>query len=115
MNLTRRKLSLAVLLAGVLLGVAGASWAQQSSPMLLPQPGSTKRQAPQPQPLVAPSPPVQVLPAPSAIQVPEPSQPQAAPAQVREPTIRDIAVEASDAPNQGNPTGRQEPGVGLEW
>jgi uncharacterized repeat protein (TIGR01451 family) len=91
MRSINRRIGLALLLAGLFGATQGMAWGQPSPPIL-------------------PAPPI----------VPESDQPAQGPLQPptlppSNPSIKDIVVEVSEGPTQANPTGRQEPGVGLEW
>jgi uncharacterized repeat protein (TIGR01451 family) len=104
MKRTSRRIGLTLLLSGAVLATAGWAWGQVLPPPV-PSPAEPGKPVQLPQqatPTPAPqSGPVQTLPV---------LPPARGPA-----SIKDIAIEVSDLPNQGNPTGRQEPGVGLEW
>jgi uncharacterized repeat protein (TIGR01451 family) len=108
-----RRLGPATFLAGILGGMAGLAWSQQSSPAPPPMVAPEPPQAAQPpafETQVETTPGVTVLP-------PATDPPHSAgslPASAAS-SIKDIVIDVSDNPNHANPTGRQEPGVGLEW
>src|SRR5262245_44656626 len=110
-----RRLGLAILVAGVVVvAVRGvASGRQMPEPPLAPAP--TLPEPPRSQlPAGAARPP---LPSPSLPALPpanpQPTTPAAPPKSAS--SINAIVLDVADQPNQANPTGRQEPGVGLEW
>jgi uncharacterized repeat protein (TIGR01451 family) len=102
-------------LAGILVVGKSAVWAQPG----MQAPPAPPLQPPEPKtldlpgqiPAQAPAPPA--LPSLHVAREPQPT-PEAAPAK-SESSIKDIVIDVSDSPSQANPTGRQEPGVGLEW
>jgi uncharacterized repeat protein (TIGR01451 family) len=107
-----RRLGLALLLSVVLVGAKHRLAGQELPPAPPLPPGADAVKPPQ-----APGP----LPAqPAVATLPSAGDPAAAPATPAAPAkaqsgIEEIVVDVSDLPNHGNPTGRQEPGVGLEW
>ncbi|MCI0463616.1 MAG: hypothetical protein L0Z62_42315 [Gemmataceae bacterium] len=127
---TIRRLSgpLAVL-AGVLLG-GGLAQGQGGAPPLPPLPAPTepaKDPAPALPPPAATAPPTAEPPAPGllpsesllppsiSMQLP-PVQPGPGPAQAKGAAFApDLPADPNAGPSQNNPTGRQEPGVSLEW
>lgn len=86
-----RRIGTLLLLTGLVLAGAVVAWAQTGPP------------------------PLAVLPKTNT--VPITTGPATGPPAATTPatSIKDIAVEVSEAPSPANPTGRQEPGVGLEW
>ncbi len=115
MNRTCRRLGQGLLLAGVLLGTGVAAWGQQSSPLqpIVPPVVQPVPKPPAQLPIAPQLPPIGAAPqAPPSL----PPVSAGAPAVPKtEPSINDIAVELSAGPTNGNPTGRTEPGVSLEW
>jgi hypothetical protein len=140
MKPTSRRLVWAALLVGTVLGVWGVARAQQGSqgpPVPPPDPAGPPEvpvevvvphvEPPPAEPAKVPAPPA----APSAREParsgPAAETPPAAPgalppglplttghARDTDVSIKDIILE-SEGPTQGNPTGRQEPGVSLQW
>jgi uncharacterized repeat protein (TIGR01451 family) len=84
----------AALLAGVFFWAGGAAQAQPSTQSAAP---------PEPPPLTVPDPATPELTAPGAL----PPESSLSP--------KDVVTESVEAPSAANPTGRQEPGVSLQW
>ncbi len=136
MTFQRRGLGRAVLVMTILLGASAVSQAQQTPAGLpdfpgLPLPEAPKSPEAPPAPLPAvtpvmptpaPAPAAPIMPAPAAPIMPAMApdhaaagQPAPFPAPAADSPVKDIVLESGDGQTPSNPTGRQEPGVSMEW